>query len=216
MISGAYPAYVITRVAPANALRSQATRGRSLFRSTLLAVQFVIAIFMLSMALVMFLQNRKLEESSLIYPKQEIEVLRRVNVDAIKPRHEALRSELLKLPGVVNASYSSMVPFEQSNSTAKVGAIAGDEAQTLLMNRVSIDTRFLATYDIPLLEGRNVSDEVADDTWKEDVFTTNVIVNELALKKLGLTRANALGHEFYTFPEDQPAHTLTIVGIMPD
>ena len=216
LISGAYPAYVITRVAPANALRSQAARGRSLFRSILLAVQFTIAIFMLSMALVMFLQNKKLEESSQIYPKQEIEVLRRVNVEAIKPRHETLRSELLKLPGVVDVSYSSMVPFEQSNSTAKVGAVAGDEAQTFLMNQVNIDTRFLATYDIPLLEGRNVSDEVADDTWKEDVVTTNVILNELALKKLGLTRANGLGHAFYTFPEDEPARTLTIVGIMPD
>jgi hypothetical protein len=97
-----------------------------------------------------------------------------------------------------------------------VGAIAGDEAQTFLMNQVNIDARFLATYDIPLLEGVNVSDEVADDTWKEDVLTTNVILNELALKKLGLTRANGLGHEFYTFPEDEPARTLTIVGIMPD
>jgi hypothetical protein len=102
-----------------------------------------------------------------------------VNVDAVKPRHETLRSELLKLPGVVNGVIRAWCRSNKATAPqrwARSQATRRRPSHELRQHR----HRFLATYDIPLLEGRNVSDEVADDTWKEDVLTTNVILNELA------------------------------------
>lgn len=74
---------------------------------------------------------------------------------------------------------------------------------------------FFALYNIPLLSGRLLGEEISDDTVKEDVYAANVIVNELLLVKLGY----ALDSEnpvFHDFSNTRPSRTYSIVGVVPD
>ena len=63
-----------------------------------------------------YMQNQKVEESSLIFPKSEIYTLGRIDVDSIGERLETLRYELEALPNVDAVAYSS-----QARTTAAPG-----------------------------------------------------------------------------------------------
>ncbi len=217
LVAGAYPAYLITRASPIDALGGAKGVKGNRFRSVMLGMQFSISIFMLAMVLVVYLQNQKIESASNIYPKSQIVTLQRVGVESIQASHETLRNELMALPNIENVSYASQLPYEQSNSSMSTGPVQGDESSAFLMNQVFIDEHFLATYDIPILYGRDFSLEVANDSWIPDVLVSNVIINELATAKLGFaTPGEALGQVFYDFPDGREPRVYTVVGVWPD
>lgn len=219
LVAGAYPSYLITQVTPIDALRDGGGRGAKggIFRSIMLGLQFSITIFMLAMVVVMFLQNQKIQNSAEIYPKSQIITLSRLDVESIRNRLDTLKNELKKIPGVTAVSYSSTLPYQQSNSSLTVSRDAGGEASDMLMNRLVVDDEFFATYNIPLLAGRPLSNAIAADTVKKDVVAANAVLNELALAELGLgSPEDALGEVFYQTREDAAARAFTVVGVLPD
>jgi len=219
LVAGAYPAYLITRASPIDALRDGGAKGAKggRVRSVMLGLQFSISIFMLALVLVVYFQNQEIESSSRIYPKSEIITLERLDVESIRPRLGTLRNELEALPGVEQVAYSSLLPYLFSSSRSLAGRVQGDKDASFAINRVIVDEQFLSTYNIPLLAGRDFSVEIANDTLVEDVFAVNVILNELAIRKLGFSSPNdALNQVFYDFPDDRETRAYTIVGIMPD
>ncbi len=222
LLAGAYPALMITRLTPIDSLRNSLQLGArgGLFRSVMIAVQFSLSIFMLAIVLVVYFQNRMIEQSSEIFPKAQIVLLERVAVEEIRQRHETLQNQLIALPGVENASFSSQVPFQQSNRSNEVSLTAGDQSSTVIMQSVSIDTGFLETYSIPLLAGRALSRDISNDIRLAESKQVNVLVNELAMKNLGFAASDdALGQSYFNLPdeedEDQEPVQFTIVGIVP-
>ncbi|MFC7048717.1 ABC transporter permease [Emcibacter nanhaiensis] len=222
LLAGAYPAYVITRTSPVDALRNTMGKGAkgTFFRSLMIGTQFAISIFMLALVAVIFFQNKKVEEGSHIYPKDQVLALQRLQVDDIRSQLDTLRTELNKIPGVEEVAFSNQVPFEQNNSGSEFTPVRGDEATKLGMNIISITPEFFDVYDIPLLTGRALSREVANDTYVEDTEMLNVVVNELALKKLGFSSAqDAIGKSFYRYrgpDSDGIPYACVIVGVVPD
>ncbi|MEP0202195.1 MAG: FtsX-like permease family protein [Halioglobus sp.] len=222
VLAGAYPAYLITRSSPIDSLRNSMLKGNrgNLFRSVMIGSQFAISIFMLASVMVMYFQNQEVEKSSNIFPKSNIVILDRVNVDLIRERLPTLRQQLLAIPGVENATFSSQVPFEQSNSTSTVSLIKGDDAAGVAINFIRIDEGFLETYQIPLLAGRTLTRDVANDVRREDFYEVNVLVNELGVKSLGFESAeDALGQSFFSTRDEEdedPVTQFTIVGFVPD
>jgi len=219
ILAGAYPALLITRAAPIDALRDSGGKSAkgSRFRSLMLMLQFAISIYMLAMVMVVYFQNLKIEQASQIYPRSQIISLQRLGVAAIQDRLQTLRNELMKLPGVENVSFSSQLPYLQSNSSFEATPEAGDENQIFLLSQISVDEHFLQTYDIPLLAGRSLSREIAADTIREGVYDANIVVNELALDRLGFgTPEQALGRVFYDDSPDRQSRAYTIVGVTPN
>jgi putative ABC transport system permease protein len=218
LVSGAYPAYMITQASPIDALRDGGKKGAkgSLFRSMMLGLQFTISIFMLAMVMIVYFQNVRVESAGNIYPRSQIITLKRLGLPSIQERMDTLRNELLTVPGVEGVSFSSQVPFEQSNSSFSVGPVTGDKDSSFNLTQIIIDEHFLDLYDIPLLAGRNINRETGNDTIKEGVLSANVIVNELAYEKLGFSSPRqALGSVFYDFPDEREARAYTIVGVVP-
>lgn len=219
VVSGGYPAFLIARTDPISALRDGAKGGRAggLLRSAMIGLQFVIAIFMLATVMVMYFQNQRVRETINLFPTSQIYVLERMNIEGVEPRSEALRSELLRVPGVANVSFSNQVPFEQSNKTYDVSPVPGDESQKISLNRIRIDHDFLATYDIPLLAGRDLSRDISLDAPGDAARTINVVINELAASRLGLGSAGeAVGKSFFSLESEGDDRQHIVVGVMPD
>ncbi len=219
LVAGAYPAYLITRASPIDALRDGNKKGGKggIFRNLMLVVQFSISIFMLAMVMVMYLQNNKIAESAEIYPKSQLIILKRLNVESIRDKLDTLRNELMNVTGIENVTFSTLIPYEQSNSSFGVSPVRGDEDQSMLINQVLVDEHFLETYNIPLITGRNLDRSVGNDTVREGVSAANVIINELAAQQLGFgTAQEALGETFYDFADSREPRDYTIVGVMPD
>ncbi len=217
VISGAYPAYLITRATPINALRDSGPTGvkGGVFRSAMLGLQFTISIFMLAMVIVVYFQNQKVIESSHLYPRAQILTLQRLNIDTIRDRFDTLRNELLQVRGVEQVSYSSQVPYEQSNSSFGVTRTMGGEDEFSLMS-VDIDEHFTRTYNIDLLAGRALDSSLSADTLIEEASQVNVLINSLAVERLGYAGPEAaIGEVFYDDPEERESRAYTIVGVLP-
>ena len=219
LLAGLYPAWLITRASPIDALRDSARKGRkgSKMRSLMIGAQFAISAFMLALVAIVFMQNEKVKESSYEFPRSEIYTLTRLNVDGIRDRLETLRHELEALPGVDSVSYASQVPYEQNNSSRSVSVEPGDEAGKFNLQLMSMSPEFLDTYDIRLLAGRELSRDIANDTEREESETVNVIVNEMLLEKLGISSpAEAINKRFYNYDEEDGAvPEFVIVGVAP-
>jgi putative ABC transport system permease protein len=76
---------------------------------------------------------------------------------------------------------------------------------------------FLSTYDIPLLAGRNLSRDIANDEFIQDeTVVLNVVVNELTLARLGIASPqDAINQRFYRNGEEGTLRELVIVGVVP-
>ena len=219
LVAGAYPAYLITRAAPIDALRDAGKKGAKggVFRNIMLVLQFSISIFMLAMVLVMYLQNQRIVDSANIYPKAQLISLKRLDVASIQTRLDTLRNQLLNIPGVENVAFSSQLPYDGSNSSFSVGPVPGDESQSFLLTEVSVDEHFLGTFDVPLLAGRALASANGADTLETGASAVNVIINELAVRRLGFgSPQEALGQMFYDYPNSREPRAYTVVGVTPD
>lgn len=223
LVAGAYPAYLITRSSPIDALHETSQSGTKggVFRNLMLGLQFTVSIFMLAIVMIVYFQNKKVEDAGDMYPKSQIVTLQRLGLETIQARMDTLRNELLMIPGVQNVSYSSQLPYQQSTSQFGATRVLGDEDNAIMMMHMRIDGYFLDTYNIPLLAGRNLSTEISADTVKKGALDANILVNELTLKDLGFGAPDAaLGQVFYdtaTQEEDgREARAYTIVGVLPD
>lgn len=216
LISGGYPAYLITRTTPIDSLKDGNSGGArtSLVRAVMIGLQFVIAIFMLATVMVMYFQNQKVRQTINLFPTDQILVLERLDVEEIAQQTDTLRNELMRLENIENVSFMSQVPFEQSNSGFEARVNPADEATGFSMNRLRIDYEFLETLDVALVAGRNVSREIALDGPVEGSEQFNVLVNELAVDQLGFGSPDmAIGQSFYQVNEDSSIQ-FTIVGVV--
>jgi putative ABC transport system permease protein len=219
LVAGLYPAWLITRASPIDALRDAARKGKkgSKVRAVMIGAQFSISAFMLALVAIVYMQNERVKESSYVFPRSEIYTLDRLNVDAIRERLDTLRIEIEALPNVSSVSYASQVPYEQSNSGTIVSQQSGDEAGKFQLSNIRMSPEFLTTYDIPVLAGRALSRDISNDTQLEDAEVVNVLANELLVEKLGFTSAaDAVGKSFFNFDEEEgnlPEYV--IVGVVP-
>jgi putative ABC transport system permease protein len=219
LLAGLYPAWLITRASPIDALRDSARKGRkgSRVRSFMIGAQFAISAFMLSLVAIVYMQNQQVKESSLIFPKSEVYTLARLDVDDIRDRMDTLRHELESLPNVAKVAYSFQVPYEQSNSTTNATARQGDEAGKFQIQYLWTDPEFVPVYDVPVLAGRNLSRDIAQDKFVEnETEILNVVVNEMVLDRLGIaTPEDALNKRFFELSEDNALREFIIVGVVP-
>ena len=153
-----------------------------------------------------------------IFPRSEIYTLQRLGVPTVQNRLNTLRHELEALPNTDSVSFSSQVPFEGTSFWLDVSAKPGDTAGKFRLNRLQMTPEFLATYDIPLLAGRNISRDIAGDEFREDKSeAVNVIANELTLSKLGIeSPEDAINKHIFELDDgEDKLKEFVIVGVVP-
>ena len=163
----------------------------------MIGAQFAISAFMLALVAIVFMQNEKVKESSYVFPRSEIYTLERLDVESIRVRLDTLRHELEALPNIDSVAFSSQVPYEQNNSSWTISLEPGDAAGRFQLQYMSMSPEFFEAYDIRMLTGRPLSRDIGNDTRLDDSEVVNVIVNEMALEKLGISSpAEAINQRF--------------------
>ncbi len=217
--SGAYPAYLITKTNPTEALRDNTRKGRfsALIRGMMIAAQFSVSVFMLAFVLVVNSQNNRVEEASNIFSNDLIFTIDRVGIAEIESRHDALKNEILRINGVENFAYSSQVPYEGFRNRFVTSTDAANIDTGFFINQMVADHDFLKTYDIPLVAGRETRLDISLDTHNWDRPEVNALINELAARNFGFSSAEeAVGQVFYEENRDGSITSYTIVGVIED
>lgn len=179
LISGAYPAFYLTRILPVKALKGSkgSLSKNSTMRKALVVFQFAIAIFLLINLALLYSQVKFLKDKDLGFDKEQVLILNKLSSSMYRS-YESLKADLLTNPNVVSVSASQSVPGNSRNVEAlfKVG---DDASSAIVFNENRIQDDYLKTYGIEIVEGRDFSKEMKTDK-------NNLLINEATVKALGL------------------------------
>jgi putative ABC transport system permease protein len=186
LIAGSYPAFYLSAFQPAAILKSPAfsQSSNSAIRKFLVVFQFVISIILIIGTLIIYRQMHYMRTTDLGYNHDQILVTQLIRMDRETiSKYHAFKSELLNSPNIINASISQDIPSFNSSSTVIMGWEGSNEDDRAYVNMNRIDDKFLDTYKIQLIEGRNfLSSETSDSI-------INCIINESAMKRFGWDHA---------------------------
>jgi putative ABC transport system permease protein len=191
LLTGIYPSFYMTSFTMARVLKggSKGT-GRSIFRSSMVVVQFGLALGMIVSTLIVVQQLSYMQNKDLGFNKDQI-LLVDMNGEA-NEKFEMLRTELKRSPLIQGVTASGQRLGENFHQTGfKVKADTG--IFTITPSNVNVDYEYLDVYGIKLKEGRGFSKDVKTD--KDMAF----IINESFAKELGIKDivGTPAGHGWY-------------------
>lgn len=212
LVTGSYPALIISRVTSANILRGHSLLGekRKLSRF-LIVVQFCIAILLISGTLLLRKQMNYVKTRDLGFDPKNVVV---VDNFSVNPNvGESYKQSLLNNPMVQSAScdYNGGVAGMTNGNEEPDMSLIKDGKETGLVEYVG-DYDYIKTLRLKLIQGRSISSEYPSD------FASAVVVNESFVKAFNLK--NPVGKRISEFAEFKKIKIITqpdlIVGVVKD
>ncbi|MBX2956338.1 MAG: ABC transporter permease [Cyclobacteriaceae bacterium] len=157
----------------------QSFASRSIIRSILITFQFSISILLITATSIVTSQLSFLKSSRLGFESDDrivIPVKDRTRND----KHRVVTNEIIQLPGVESASFSSSTPGS-NNSLTYTYNFPGTDIKDRSMATFLVDENFFDLYDIKLKEGRFGTFESRDTL-------NDILLNEAAVRELGLSQ----------------------------
>ena len=218
VVSGIYPAWVLSRFKPVTALKSVMTTPKAsmvLLRRGLVVFQFMTAQVLIICAIVVSKQMQYVRMQPLGFNKNLI-----VDVDLPEAKVEtarALRARLENLPGVRGMSFSIGAPISDNHIGTGFNRRESFKGKQIPVQVKAIDKDYLGTYGLSLAAGRwfDAGDEerVAGDL-PDSVKKYGFVLNETAVKALGYrTPQEAIG-KMVTFGFNNI--TAPVIGVVRD
>ncbi|HNC29318.1 MAG TPA: FtsX-like permease family protein, partial [Cyclobacteriaceae bacterium] len=198
--SGAYTAFVLSSFNPSKVLKgvfSKSTKG-VFVRKALVVFQFSISLMLIAATLILFQQWKFMQEKDLGMNAGQLLVIRGAEVNrdnTFRDRSAAFEGEINQTSFIQRFCRSGNVPGDGFNfSTSgitRLNPVPGDEK--IGYNIITIDDRYLGTYEIELAAGQNFTPEMCGKSWNDIEY---VIVNERAAGSLGFsTPEDAIGQK---------------------
>jgi putative ABC transport system permease protein len=179
LLAGMYPAMLFAGYNPVQILRGKARggSGNPLLRIVLVVIQFGITVILIITILVFNRQIDHMKNANLGFSAENIMVFGGLS-DRLVTGYDALKSELLMLPGVVNVSASQAYPGV-SGSGMSLRKAEDPAEMNISANEYRTSRDFQETFGIKIKHGRWFDYDSHTDIH-------NFIVNETAVKALGL------------------------------
>lgn len=225
IFGGTYPAFFLSNFHPARVLRANnsSASGSPRLREILVVIQFSISIALIVATAVVYGQTIYAQTMDTGFSKDHKITLRAVGMDEARGNLEALKAELLAIPGVTGiAMASDSIPQRSENNTG-IEVPGVNDGQPLLIEQMGVGSTFFQLYDIEPLAGRVFSEEYRADFRivpedEEEQATGNLIVNESFLRKAGYPSPEAAIGQVVQSWVDQDGRKInsTIVGVVND
>jgi putative ABC transport system permease protein len=216
LLSGAYPALVLSGFRPGATLRAThgGQAGSGAIRSLLVTLQFAVSIGLGIAASVIFAQIHFSRSVDLGFRKDAIAILK---IGDIPPATaDALAQSLRRSADIAAVATSDDIPFTGGHNHAVLRAPGAVSSEEVVQVYASPD--YMALYGIKLLAGRLLSDARPADGLTLDPTLGgqpyNILVNSGEARRLGWSPGEAVGK---VLTVNNKAHSrLTIVGVVAD
>ncbi|WP_308911654.1 ABC transporter permease [Pseudokordiimonas caeni] len=227
VLGGLYPALVLSGYRPARVLKankSAESSGSARLRSALVVMQFAISITLIVSTGTVYGQKLYATRLDPGFNKENLLVVRNTSNSGAVSKRDAFKEQVLRIPGVVDAAFSSDAPASGNESNISVRVADDDGERTVLIGVHRVDYEFFETYEIPFLAGRAYNRQNALDVTPNgfaaepgDLLQGNIIVNEGALGRFGFgTPKEAIGRVVKASVGNDVQAQFTIIGVIPD
>lgn len=208
ILSGFYPAYVLSRLSPSEILKGQFSNSRKgiMTRKALITVQLAITILFLGGGLIIYKQIQYLQKIDLGFQPEDVMVVKVDTEDGLT-KFKTIKQRLLQIPNVLAVSRGNSYPADNKGCAGNTYHYKDKHIDCCY---TEIDVDYFETLGIPVLEGRSFKKGSAQDS------TYSIIINEAALKQLGLKQANnvVMTQENYTDSATSQMIPLPIIGVV--
>lgn len=204
LLAGSYPALFLSGFLPATVLKGNLKSGAasSLFRNTLVIVQFAVSIILLVGTTAIYNQLQFIKTRNLGFDKENL--IYAPMTGELWSKYQSLRNSLAENSLTSDFSFVSDLPLNLTNATVSVEWEGKDPDTQPLFSNMAIDENFMDVFRMNLLNGRGFSKEFTADT-------INLIVNEKALETMGMNAETAVGKSLTLW-----GNKGTIIGVVKD
>lgn len=216
IFSGAYTAFSLSRFNPIDTLKGKinSTAKGIFLRKSLVVTQFVISIVLIIATILIYTQLNFMKNEKLGINTNQLLVIHGPEIgkdSSFKKRRTAFWDELSQQSFVKDYAASGSVPSEGYNFVTsgftQPNSKKGDELKAYSF--AIIGDRFLKTYDIGLVAGRNFTSAECAVEWNAN---SKVLMNETAVKQLGFQNPEDILHTKIQWDE----RALDVVGVVKD
>ncbi len=176
LLSGSYPAFVLSGFDPISVLKGKliSTKHGAWMRNGLVVFQFAISVVLIISTIVVYSQLQFIRNKELGFNKEQLLTLQRAG--GLQTKTEAFKDELLKLPQVTSVGACNVMP---GGTYAGLSFRKAGSNEPLVGNGVFVDEDFVESMEMELVAGRDFDERFAD--------SAVVVLNETAVRELGLT-----------------------------
>lgn len=179
LLSGSYPALILSAYKPVNVLKNNVLHGSrgTVFRKIMVIGQFTISIILLICTFIIHQQLYYIQNKELGWNRENLVVLP-INVELAK-QLQAFKNQLKQNPKIVNVTATSSIPTRIGHINGIdwwEGKSADDEA---VFKFVITDHDYVDTFGMKIKEGRNFNINRPTDI-------ANFIINEAGVKAMKL------------------------------
>ncbi len=198
VLSGAYPAVIMSSFKPALALKgSKGGSGKtSWLRNSLVIFQFMISVILFIGTFLISAQLNLLQNKNLGFEKEGVIVIK--NASSVRNSIQVIKNEIESLPYVQSVAQSSRLPGTQFSNW---GCRAEGREDGFTLNVFSADEDLKDVLKLEIVKGRFFSREYGTDT-------AAVIINEEAEKLLG---SEGILNTRINFHRDPIVHVIGVV-----
>ncbi|MFC2128902.1 ABC transporter permease, partial [Bacteroidota bacterium] len=179
----------------------------TILRSGLIIFQFIISIILILGTLMIFKQQKYLENKDLGFNKENI-LVTAVHNDYARTRLETFKDELIKINEVKNATGSSMVPGDPYLFVIGTYPQGFSRDNVFQMDNYLVDSDYFDTYEIKIVKGRGFLPDNIND------ISNSILINETAANRLNWDEP--VGKSILLSTSDSTAKPLNIVGVYKD
>ena len=197
LVVGGYPSYYLSRFSPVELIRKTVVRKYKLTAASVV-IQFSVVIFCISALFVVWRQLDYMKKMPLGFNPDNVLT---VGVGCSIHRYEGIRSDLLQYPEIVDVAMGQGHPFSGFSGQSLRRTDQTDK-ETISINERRSGPGYFKTYEIPILEGRELKYENRMDS-------AGILLTETTLAALGLQDPVGKKVMFNGNP-------MTVVGVVKD
>ncbi len=174
IVSGSYPAFVLSSFKPVAVLKNESTQktSRFNFRNILVVVQFAVSIILIAGTIIVYRQIQYVQNKNLGFDKEQVLVVK--NPGTIDKNIQPFKQALSDYRNIVKVSGSASLP---GTPFSNIG-FGAEGVQGFTLNLCICDNDFQKTLNLEMVKGRFFSREFPSDS-------NAVVLNQEAAKLLG-------------------------------